>query len=119
MSRHVIRLHAAWDPPAAAGQPWRRAFGRPGGLAAADRVWLVLDDPAACAVELNGERLPPVTAGVRWEVDVTHLLRERNDLAATFVLATPNRAGSGRQPLPVACGRPALEVDAADAASRA
>ncbi len=111
MSRgHVIRLHAAWDPPAAVGLPWRRSFGRPGGLAAADQVWLVLDRPAACALELNGVRLEPVAEAPRWEADVTALLRDRNELAATFAGAAAGLTGGGRQPLPEACGRPALEI---------
>jgi hypothetical protein len=105
---HVIRLHAAWDPPAAAGEPWRRSFGRPGGLTAGDRVWLVLDRPCAGTLELNGERLPAVAAGRRWEADVTLLLRDRNELVATF--AGTAAALTGRQPLPEACGRPALEI---------
>jgi hypothetical protein len=113
VSRHVIRLHAAWDPPAAAGAAWRRSFGRPGGLAATDRVRLVFERPAVCVLELNGTPLPPVAAGARWEADVTRLLRQRNDLAATFATAAP-ASGGGRQPLPDACGRPALEIDAAD-----
>jgi hypothetical protein len=119
VSRHVIRLHAAWDPPRASGHPWHRSFGRPGGLAAADRVWLVLECPAACVVVLNGSRLPPVPAGDRWEADVTHLLRDRNELDAIFATEVPGLAGGGRQRLPAACGRPALVIDAAHERSRA
>lgn len=119
MSRHVIRLHAAWDPPVAAGQPWHRSFGRPGGLAAADRVRLVIEGPAACVVVLNGARLAPVAAGDLWEADVTHLLRDRNELDAIFATEVPGLAGGGRQPLPAACGRPVLVIDAAHERSRA
>lgn len=114
----MIRLHAAWDPPAAGGQPWRRSFGRPGGLAATDRVRLVFERPAACVLALNGSPLPPVAAGDRWEADVTRLLRDRNDLAATFATEVPAHVGF-RQPLPAACGRPALEIDAIDEPPRA
>jgi len=116
---HVIRLHAAWDPPAAAGLPWRRSFGRPGGLAADDGVRLVIERPAACRLELNGVPLPAVAEGRRWEADVTGLLRERNELAVKFAAEPAGRTGGGRQPLPGSCGRPALEIVAAPAPPRA
>jgi hypothetical protein len=82
---HTIRLGDAWEPPAAVAGGVRllRHFGRPSGLEVADRVILVFISPAVpAAVAVNGASLPPLVAGaVRWEHDITALLRDRNTLA--------------------------------------
>ena len=65
---------------------------------------------------LNGVWLPPLPAGAsRWEEDVTHLLRDRNEL--DLVVDAPPPAGSPAGPhrwhLPAEVGRLTLEIMAA------
>lgn len=112
---HAIDLTAAWDPPAAAGLPWTRRFGRPGGRAAAGRVWLVVAAaPVVPAATLNGVALEAAVAAgeVRW--DVAALLRARNTLTLLPAAGCAGQhavaRGSGRQPLPPSCGRVRLEI---------
>lgn len=83
-SRHSIRLADAWEPPQPDGDRIRltRRFGRPSGLGPDDRVLLVATSATTAAdVSLNGAPLPPITAGGRWEQDVSGLLRDRNELS--------------------------------------
>lgn len=99
--RHVIRLGDAWEQPEPAGDHVRlvRRFGRPSGIGPGDRLLLVIASATVAAdVSLNGDPLPPITAGVdRWEQDVTPLLRERNELAilipAGLLASGPPSAG--------------------------
>ncbi|MDD4266961.1 MAG: hypothetical protein PHO07_06185 [Pirellulales bacterium] len=111
MSPHVIRLRAPWQRAQhGEGQLWRRRFGRPTGLAAADRVTLVVEGLAAAAeVSLNGRRLGTAgPAAVLREFDVTGLLLARNELTLrTSAVIEPG--GTGRPP----CGV-WLQIDAAD-----
>lgn len=109
---HRIRLTSAWDPPDPHRASWRRSFGRPGGLAAGDQVWLVIESPTDGPVTVNGVPLrsaaPTASA---WRADVTALLRDRNelivDLGAGERLAD---AGSARRPLPGGLGDVYLEI---------
>jgi hypothetical protein len=121
---HAIHLGAAWQPPDAAGtegRHWLRRFGLPAGLGPADRVWLAIERPAACRLAVNGSPLPPCAAGIAYRVDVTPLLRERNELVleAASASAAPVDAGCsvdrhGRVPLPAAFGRMLLEIVTGD-----
>lgn len=107
---HRIRLQAAWDR-CPRGATWTRSFGRPSGVGPEDRVWLVVERPAACALMLNGRELPAVFPGTAsWRHHVTADLRERNELrldAGTTVAV----AAAGRQPLPESLGIVRLEVE--------
>jgi len=115
--RHAINLTAAWTPPAAPGPPavWRRQFGMPTGIAAADRVWLVVESPAGCTLELNGVAMRSAAAGECLRQDVTRLLRRRNELCLTGgdegVPADQPGAPLGRRPLPARLGRVWLEIE--------
>lgn len=110
---HRIRLQAAWD--AATGRTtWTRPFGRPTGVGPADRIWLVIERAAPCAVALNGRALPPVTAGAdAWRHDVTAALRDRNELRLEFPGLSGDGIAAGRVPLPERLGLVALEIDVA------
>ena len=84
---HTIDLTNAWEPPVAgsrapaSSQGWVRRFGRPSGIAPADRVWLVMDVPPPADATLNGVALPPLPeATVPWRIDVTDRLEPRNEL---------------------------------------
>lgn len=108
---HRIRLQAAWRP-SPDGAAWTRSFGRPAGVGPRDRVWLVIERPAASAAALNGRSLPPPVAGAAaWRQEVTADLRERNELRLDF--AAPAIAGAGRHraPLPEPLGVVALEIE--------
>lgn len=108
---HRIGLQAAWDA-GAGGAAWIRSFGRPTGVAAGDRVWLVVERPAACTALLNGRPLPPIVAGVgAWRHDVTADLRPRNELRLEFAGRIVANVGPGRTPLPEALGSVALEIE--------
>lgn len=63
---------------------YRRRFGCPTGITAAERVWLVCDGAESTATFLlNGEMLrSTVGNGSPAEIDVTERLRERNELLA-------------------------------------
>lgn len=112
MRRHAIHLGAAWEPPTAPGGPWIRRFGRPTGVAAGDRVLLVWDPPPALrpdAVRLNGQAI-----AAEPEVDVTPLLRDRNELVLD-TSGAPGKADVGKLvALPVDCGRPTLVIESSD-----
>jgi hypothetical protein len=121
---HTINLSGAWEPPAAAGAPWTRRFGRPDGLSGNERVWLVIEQAAGVgAVRLNGlplaaaEHAPGAApAPRRWEI--TAALAPRNVLTlllpAAAASASADGAAHGRLPLPSSCGRVRLEIEAAD-----
>jgi beta-galactosidase/beta-glucuronidase len=59
MGLHRIHLRRPWGSEVIAGAVcWRRRFGRPTGLATADRLWIVVENPSqAGTVELNGVSL--------------------------------------------------------------
>ena len=118
MPSHVIHLGDAWEPPAAAGDRIRleRRFGRPSGLAAGDRVILLVADAAVTAdVVVNGSPLPAVVGGEdRWAHDITPLLRDRNHLilevAAGSVVDADERGKRGRGRPPAAVGTVTIEI---------
>jgi len=113
---HLIQLGAAWEPPRPAavegGVIWTRRFGRPTGIGPGDRVLLVVTQPAVAAdVAVNAIHLPPLIAGAsRWEVEITPLLRVRNELCVTLALPAPNGRPAGRLSLPSALGGVMLEI---------
>ena len=116
---HGIDLTNAWEPPRAdSRQPWTRRFGRPSGLAAGERVWLVIEQPRMRTVALNDTSLPVAAAeGVVWRREITPLLLVRNLLVIVpdgedAVVAAPV-GGRGRRPLPAGCGRVRLEIESA------
>jgi hypothetical protein len=89
MVPHVIRLHSAWrlaahDARAAdrAAPTYVRSFGRPTGLTAADRIWLVCDAALVeAALMFNGTSLRALgAAALPLEFDVTESLAARNEL---------------------------------------
>jgi hypothetical protein len=120
---HAIHLGAAWEPPPSADDAttaggrteWRRRFGRPAGLGAGDRVLLVVTHAGVAAdLVLNTVPLPPLSADAnRWEVDITALIGDRNELLVAAAVTLPPDAGCdahGRSPLPSAYGRVTLEI---------
>ena len=112
---HAIRLQAAWEPPARAGAPWIRRFGRPAGVDPGQRVWLVVAGAQIqAAVALNGAPLPAIAADrPRWEHDITPLLRDRNVLELLIPQGAAALFDAGavpRQPAPAACGNVAIEI---------
>jgi hypothetical protein len=114
---HAIRLQAAWEPPTSDTAPWIRRFGRPAGVAAGQRVWLVVAGAVApTAVSLNGIALPVIAAGQpRWAHDITSHLQDRNVLEMVAApLRTPDDADRGgtRRPAPAAFGAIGLEITA-------
>lgn len=120
---HSINLGTAWEPPtpvqAAGGVLWTRRFGRPAGLEAGDRVFLVVSRPTVAAeMVVNAVRLPPLSAGAaRWAQDITPLLRDRNELLVTVAATAVGGSAqelTGRVSLPSAIGTIALEIVAAD-----
>lgn len=109
---HRIGLQAAWHA-ADDGTAWSRSFGRPG-IAAGERVWLVIERPAAGEVLLNGRPLPPTPGGdATWRHDVTADLRRRNELRLEVRPPLGPGTPSGRVPLPAALGLVALEIEPA------
>ena len=114
---HRIRLQAAWQPPTHGAAGWIRSFGRPAGLEPGDRVWLVIERPAACTAEFNGVVVPPVTAdpGGAWRHEITRLLADRNELRLVPETGMPDGAAlptaHGRRPLPDGFGAVAIEIE--------
>ncbi len=77
---------------------YRRRFGRPTGLDAADRVELVIArvDAFGCAA-LNGQELGEIAAGgPPWRCDITARLQPRNELV--IEVALPPRTASSVSP---------------------
>jgi hypothetical protein len=94
MALHRIRLRKPWAAEAVAGTIcWRRRFGCPTGLGAADRLWIVVENlPQAGSVELNGAPIGALddrAAGGRFEI--TGRLDARNELLLR--LQPPGDAG--------------------------
>ena len=119
---HSICLGTAWEPPAVAEADgrmlWTRRFGCPGGLESGDVVLLVVTEPAVAAeMVLNAVCLPPLSAGVvRWERDITPLLRGRNELLVRVAASADGDTmlgQRGRGQLPSVIGAVALEIMAA------
>jgi beta-galactosidase/beta-glucuronidase len=86
---------------------YRRRFGRPTGLDAADRVELVIDCVGAFGcVALNGQELGEIAAGGSpWRCDITARLQPRNELAIEVELPQlaadgPSLVRPGRDGLP-------------------
>jgi hypothetical protein len=83
MALHRIRLRKPWALEKIAGTIcWRRRFGRPIGLAAADRLWIVVENlPQTGSIELNGAPLGALGGGTACErFEITSRLNLRNEL---------------------------------------
>jgi hypothetical protein len=82
MSTHRIRLGPPWEVTAAGGRARHaRKFGRPRTLGAAERVWLVCDSvPGPADVLVNGEPVGSVAEVGAFAVDITPLLKPRNEV---------------------------------------
>jgi hypothetical protein len=82
---HVIRLRDHWTVTGRpGGNDHVRKFGRPGRLAASERVWLVLAHvPGPAEVSLNGRMIGALADAGRFEADVTGRLAERNTVAVS------------------------------------
>jgi hypothetical protein len=83
MALHRIRLRKPWGSETIAGAIcWRRRFGRPTGLAAADRLWIVVENlPQAGSIELNGVLLGALDGKAACgRFEVTGRLDPRNEL---------------------------------------
>jgi hypothetical protein len=115
MNHHAIHLGNAWEPPAETAGAWARRFGQPSGVEPGDRVLLLCERSGeataarpALTLAVNRIALPPIDpAAVRWEHDITPLLRERNELVLQSEPAEgpPAVDRHGRAPLPEAWGR--------------
>lgn len=114
MYPHRIRLRGPWEcdvlsltagdpPPARLTMPatldgvvgtvrLRRRFGYPGTIDAHERVWLTFAAiRGEAAVSINGTALGPVASGA--ELDVTALLRPRNELLVEMSGPSPGLPG--------------------------
>jgi len=94
MAIHRIRLCRPWaSQRTAAAVCWRRRFGRPTGLGAADRLWIVVENlPEAASVELNGVLLGTLRGGAACgRFEVTGRLDARNEVLLR--LQAPGDAG--------------------------
>lgn len=112
MRRHAIHLGAVWEPPATSGGPWIRRFGRPSGVQPGDRILLVWDPPGTIpprSLELNGRALPSDP-----EVDVTALVRDRNELVLGVAGSSGGIDVAKLVTLPVGYGRPTLVIVSSD-----
>ena len=123
---HSIHLGTAWELPAPAAADgrvlWTRSFGRPGGLEPGDRVLLVFTQPAVAAdVVVNAVGLPPLSVNAgRWSEDITHLLRDRNELLVTAAASVDRGTAPGQRTRglpPSVFGRVALEIVSANHAT--
>jgi hypothetical protein len=93
MALHRIRLRKPWGSEVIAGAIcWRRRFGRPTGLGAADRLWIVVENlPQAGSIALNGVLLGALGGGAACgRFEVTGRLDARNELLLR--LQTPGDA---------------------------
>jgi hypothetical protein len=79
---HTIRLGPPWDTsPVAGGTRHTRKFGRPRSLAANEQVWLVCEHvPAAGEVQVNAISIGKIGAPEPFAVEITSLLRPRNEV---------------------------------------
>jgi len=76
-SAQSLRLPEDWHALGDRSARLTRHFGWPAPLAANERVWLVFDGlTAPCGASLNGQPISPLSP----ELDITPLLRERNEL---------------------------------------
>jgi hypothetical protein len=121
---HTINLTDAWEGiltdarEETQAHGLKRCFGRPTGLAPADRVWLACESPVVrpgadvrpSEILLNGTSLPVLVGGGRRRTDVTPLLVSRNELVFVGSGAEP---WAGRRRLPDELGRVWLEIEAA------
>lgn len=122
---HTINLTDAWEgnlgdaPEGTRAGGLKRCFGRPTGLAPADRVWLVCESPAPRRgdevrprdIRLNSVSLAALVGSGQRRADVTLLLVSRNEL----VFVDPGvGAWAGRRRLPDELGCVWLEIEAAD-----
>src|SRR5262249_13939951 len=100
---HRIRLRDPWERQAQAGSVrFRRRFGYPGRIDAEERVWLTFAGITGfAAVELNGTELGRHEGTDPFELDVTALLRPRNEVIVDV-------EGASEQGVP--WGEVALEV---------
>ena len=83
MNLHRIHLRRPWGSEVVAGAIcWRRRFGRPTGLATADRLCIVGENPSQSGtVELNGVSLGTYDGGsASSRFEVTGRLDLRNEL---------------------------------------
>jgi len=125
MPKHAIHLGAAWEPPTVATRAWIRRFGRPTGVAQADRLVLVCEAADSPAVwrnaTLNDHSLDWRDSGPgTMECDVTGMIADRNllvvaEVAAQVVSEVAGGVASGHQletrvTLPPAWGRLSLVV---------
>lgn len=108
---HRIRLQAAWSVTAG-GRVWTRSFGRPTGIDAADRIWLVIERPAAGRALLNGVEVAPLDGrAAAWRHDVTGSLQNRNELRLEVETPWPETSDADRLPLPDALGAVSVEIE--------
>jgi hypothetical protein len=101
-SPHRIRLRRPWVCQILDDRVcWTRRFGRPTGVSANERVWLVLEGfPADTRAVLNGESIPANA------IDVTARLHARNELKLETPLAPPGPTAADDDPP----GRVSLEI---------
>ncbi len=93
MALHRIRLRKPWGSEVTVGAIcWRRRFGRPSGLGAADRLWIVVENlPQAGSIALNGVLLGALSGGTACgRFEVTGRLDAPNELLLR--LQTPGDA---------------------------
>ena len=97
---HSIRLRSVWkSEPAAEGVRYRRGFNRPTGLAAHERVFLVVDRVGAPArVALNGEVLGEVRGAASARFEITQRLQPHNELTFEVTGSADTAAPPAGQP---------------------
>ena len=78
---HTIRLRDPWqyEPIAAGGARWSRAFHRPTGLTGRETVWLVVSDRGA-TLRLDDQLLTTSGEGEEGRYEITARLADHNRL---------------------------------------
>ena len=101
-SLHRIRLRRPWACQILDDRVcWTRRFGRPTGVSADERLWLVVEGfPADTRAVLNGESI------LADAIDVTGRLHARNELRLETPLAPLTATGADDDPP----GRVSLEI---------
>ncbi len=114
---HCIRLREPWNCHRTGTLlRWTRRFGRPGGLAPSDRLWLVVTNVQQSGrILLNGNLLGTLAGdGRECRFAIARQLDYRNELVVELLAAGDRWPGQLQRSRP---GDVALEIEAAEAGS--